>query len=81
MHSFAIYGLEYHEDKFVVGIATESVLEAGFTGLITRAGNLLTAKFKYARPIAGGPIDVDRVEDMMHIVLYSDHFLGVRVFD
>ncbi|MFM7986030.1 MAG: hypothetical protein ACKPKO_42625, partial [Candidatus Fonsibacter sp.] len=70
----------------VIGIDTEKVLEAGFTGLNTRAGDLLTVKYKYARPRAGGNVDAHRIADLMHIVLHSDHILeihdtGVRVFD
>ena len=80
-----MYGPEYHEDKLVIVIFTEA-LEAGFTGVNTRARDLLTVKFKYARPTAGGPIDDARIADLMHIVLYSDHILeihdsGARVFD
>jgi hypothetical protein len=77
--------LEYKPTKFILGIDTEKVLEAGFTGLNTRAGDLLTVKFKYAQPSAGGVVNPVRVADLMHIVLHSDHILeihdtGVRVF-
>ena len=37
-----MHGLAYLEDKFVIGIDTENALEAGFTGMNTRAGDLLT---------------------------------------
>ena len=86
MHYFAMYGREYHEDKLVLGIDTDKLLEAGFTGLNTTAGDLLTVKFKHARPSAGGPTDDDRIGNLMHIVLHSDHIpeindTGVRVFE
>ena len=70
-----------------IGIDTEKkVLEAGFTVLNTRSGDLLTAKVKYARPLAGRAVNPVRLADLMHIVLHSDHILeihdtGVRVFD
>ena len=86
VHNFAITAGEYKATKFVIGIDTEKVLEAGFTGLNTRAGDLLTVKFKYARPRAGGNVDAHRIANLMHIVLHSDHIIeihdtGVRVFD
>ena len=61
------------------------MLEAGFTGLITRAGDLLAVKFGYAKPPAGRAISAQRTANMMHIVLHLDHILeihdtGVRVF-
>ena len=64
------------------GIDTQEVLEAGFTGLNTRAGDVLTVKFKSANPA----VNVARVANLVHIVFPSDHILevhdtGVRVFD
>ena len=38
---------EYRFDKLCVGIDTGTVLEAGFTGLSTRVGDLMTVMFKY----------------------------------
>ena len=76
----------YKATKFVICIDIEKVLEAGFAGLNTRAGDILTAKFKYARPAASGNVDDHRIASFMHIVLHSDHILeihdtGVRVAD
>ena len=70
----------------MIAIDTEKVLEAGFSGLNTRAGDLLTWKFKYNTPAAGGAIATTRVANLMHIVLRSDHILEihdtrVKVFD
>ena len=45
-HSFDIKPNSYNASKFVIVIDTEKVLEAGFSGLNTRAGNLLTVKFQ-----------------------------------
>ena len=70
----------------IIAIDTEKVLEAGFTGLNTRSGDLLTVRFKYNSPVAGGAVAATRIADLMHIVLHSDHSLeihdtGVRVYD
>ena len=86
VHNLAIRAGEYKSTKFVIGIDTEKVLDAGFTGLNKRSGDLLTVKFKYAKPAARGAVNAVRVADLMHIVLHSDHILeihdtGVRVFD
>ncbi|MFM7988745.1 MAG: hypothetical protein ACKPKO_56470, partial [Candidatus Fonsibacter sp.] len=79
-------GYDYRESKFVIGIDTEKVLDARFTGLNTRSGGLLTVKFKYATPQASGAINQYRMANLMHIVLHSDHILeihdtGARVSD
>ena len=76
---------KYRSNKFVSGIETEKVLEARFAGL-NPANDLLTAKFKYAKPTASGAITGQRTANLMHIVLHSDHILEihdtiVRVFD
>ena len=70
----------------MIAIDTEKVLEAGFSGLNTRAGDLLTVKFRYNTPAAGGAVAATRIANLMHIVLRSDRILeihdtGVRVFD
>ena len=69
---------QYRESKFVIGIDTEKVLEAGFTSLNTRAGDLLTVKFEYNKPWNGGNINDNRIADLMHIVLHSDHIIEIH---
>ena len=56
-----------------IAIDAEKVLEAGFTRLNTRAGDLRTVKLKYNSPVAGGAVAATRIADLMHIVLHSDH--------
>ena len=46
VHNFDINAVEYRDYKFILGTDCEKVLEAGFTGLNTRAGDLMTVKFK-----------------------------------
>ena len=41
-HSLDINGPQYRSYKFIASVDTEKVLEAGFTGLNTRAGDLMT---------------------------------------
>ena len=56
----------------------KEVIEAGFAGLNTRAGDLLTVTFKYNTPAAGGAVDATRVANLMRIVIYSDHILEIH---
>ena len=69
----------------VIGVGTEKVLAAGFTGLNTRSGDLLTVTFKCAKPRVApaaidsvGGIHTRRVAELMHIVLHSDHILEIH---
>ena len=58
------------------------MLEAGLSGVSTRASDLMTVMFKYSAEGA----DQIRLADRMHIVLHADqiievHSHGVRVLD
>jgi hypothetical protein len=82
-HSIDISPDQYRNYKFIAAIDTEKVLEAGFTGLNTRAGDLMTIKCK---PVNSG--DYGNVSDptKFHTVLHSDNILeirdqGVAIFD
>ena len=64
----------------VLGIDTEKVLDAGWTGLNTRSGDLMRIAFEYRKGKDA------RYGDRMHIVLHSDQIVeirdtGVVVFD
>ena len=74
MHNFDISAREYRYSKFVLGTDCEKVLDAGFTGLNTRAGDLMSVKFKYA---SKGTADA-RLADRIHIILHSDQILEIR---
>ena len=79
-NSFDITQHEYRCRKFIMGIDMEKVLEAGYTGINTRAGDLMNIRFDHKSA------DADRWAQSMHIVLTSDQILevrdsGVQVFD
>ena len=85
-HATETTGADYRGSKFTSGIDTEKVLDACFTGLNTRSGDLLTVMFEYARPSSSGNVYEDRMANLMHIVLHSDRILemqdtGARVCD
>ena len=76
-----IYPLEYRSHKFIIGIDTEKILEAGFTGINAKAGDLMVVKVKQASGIAQ-----NNLRNKMYITLHSDQILnirdsGVEVFD
>ena len=81
-HSLDITGPQYRSYKFIASIDTEKVLEAGFTGLNTRAGDLLTIKVK---PLDSAAMATSKPTKFF-TVLHSDNILeikesGVTVFD
>lgn len=80
VHSFDITARQYRDHRFIMAIDTEKVLEAGYTGLNTRAGDLMSVRFETMSA------DAYRLADRMHIVLHSDQIMeikdsGVQIFD
>ena len=80
-HSLDITGDQYRSYKHIIAIDTEKVLEAGFTGLNTRAGDLMTIKVK-ALNSAGITVNPDK----FFTVLHGDYIMeirdtGVQIFD
>ena len=78
LHSFDISAQEYKRNSFILGIDTETILHAAFTGHNTRSGELLNIKFDHSLG-GNGPAD-------MYIVLHSDNLVeisdsGVRCYD
>jgi hypothetical protein len=72
-HSIDINSIEYNSYKFVIGIDTEKVLSAGFTGLNTKAGDLMTVKLN------GMPTsDAKYPPDKMYIVMHADMIMNIR---
>ena len=74
LHNFDISAREYRFSKFVLGIDCEKVLDAGFTGINTRAGDLMSIKLKYA----SSGLNSVRLADRLHIILHSDQILEIR---
>ena len=74
VHTFDIAPVEYRDNKFILGTDCEKVLDAGFTGLNTRAGDLMSVKFKYTDKGTNN----ERLAESIHIVLHSDQILEIR---
>ncbi len=82
-HSVSISPLQYRTDHFIIGCDTEKALQAGFTGLNTRQGDLLSVKVK---PVHKSTLLKEQMPDTMYICLHSDQVMeisdqGVQVFD
>ena len=71
-HSIEIGSHEYRHHKFILGIDTEKVLEAGFTGQSTKMGDILNVRFDNRSTNSA------HYPHEMHIILHSDNILEVR---
>jgi hypothetical protein len=74
-HSLAITAEQYRNDHFIIGVDTEKILEAGFTGLNTRAGDLMIVRIK---PANGSVADMPLWATSMFIMLHTDQILEIR---
>jgi hypothetical protein len=70
LHSIDITKHEYQNNKLIIGLDLEKVLEAGWTGINTRAGDLLTIKFKHAECLPDSKLATG-----LHTILVSDNIL------
>jgi hypothetical protein len=71
-HSIDITGREYWHYKFIIGLDLEKVLGSGFTGINTKAGDLITIKTKC------NIADTIWNAKKMHIILHADMILNIR---
>ena len=71
-HSVAITADQYRNDHFIIGVDTEKILEAGFTGLNTKAGDLMVVRGKGANGSLGS------WATSMYIILHTDQILEIR---
>jgi hypothetical protein len=72
LHNFDIDSHEYRNYKMILGIDTEMILSAGFSGLNTKSGDMLCLKFKHK--------DTNNLNyaTKMQVVLHSDNIMQVR---
>ena len=66
---------QYRNDHFIIGVDTEKILEAGFTGLNTRAGDLMIVRIK---PQNGTQAEMPTWATSMFIMLHTDQILEIR---
>ena len=79
LHNFDISALEFRDNHFILAADTEKVLDAGFTGINTRAGDLMSVNLKFNSPGTASATGIyPRLADRIHIVLHSDQILEIR---
>ena len=71
-HSIDIEDSDYRSNRFIFGIDCEKMLAAGFTGLNTKAGDLMTVRAKYLGSNSAF------VPDTLYMVMHSDQILNIR---
>jgi hypothetical protein len=64
---------QYRNDHFIIGCDTEKILEAGFTGLNTRSGDLMIVRGKYANGTLA-----TQWANAIYIILHTDQILEIR---
>jgi len=70
-HNISCTEIQYRTNRFIFGIDCEKMLSAGFTGLNTKAGDLMTVRAKCLGAAAKSP-------DSMYVVLHSDQILNIK---
>ena len=80
VHSFDISASEYRNSKFIMGYDLEKQLGSGFTGISTRASDLMQIKFNHR------DTDNTKYATQVYITLHCDNVLeiresGISVFD
>ena len=71
-HGIDIDSEHYRDCKYIVGIDTEKMLDAGFTGLNSKQGDIMTVRLKQPGVPAAA------LANMLHITLHSDQVLEIR---
>ena len=72
-HSISIRNYQYSFDQFIIGVDTEKILEASFTGVNCRSGDLMTLRGKYSNSNT-----LDAWASCVYIILNSDNSLEIR---
>ena len=75
-HSISPTRLQYQSTHYIVGVDTEKVIEAGFSGLNTKQGDLMTIRCKNANSYnTSSPFFA---ANKIYIVLQTDNILEIR---
>ena len=75
--SFDIKGKQYTKLHHIIAIDAEKTLQAGYTGLDMKRGQLMTVKVKALNQTLLGDELAKRMPDNIHIVLHSDQILDI----
>ncbi len=78
VHNFDITAVQHRDNKFTLATECDKVLDAGFTGLNTRAGDLMSVSLKYKDKGSATGGAYPRLADRIHTVLQRDQILEIR---
>ena len=74
-HPINIFSRWYHTTRYIIGLDMDKISGAGFTGMNTKAGDLVTINF---RGCIGSDILPNSVPSRMYCVLHYDAVLNIR---
>ena len=74
-HPIDIFSRWYHSTKYIIGLDMEKIPRAGFTGMNTKAGDLLTVDF---RKCWHSSINPDSVPGRVHCCLHYNDVFNIR---
>ena len=74
-HSIGIQLKHYRQDKFIVGFSFEKIPDAEWSGINTKAGQILMVNVKALNPANLGDT---KIADMMYSVLEAQQILEIR---
>ena len=75
--SFDISGKQYETLHHIIALDAEKTLQAGYTGLDMKRGQLMTIKVKAMDQTVLGANGARRMPDNIHVVLHSDQILDI----
>ena len=75
-HSISPTRYQYQNDHFILAVDTEKIIEAGFTGLNTKAGDLMSIRCKNANGLPSGVPYFNATR--MYVMLHTDNILEIR---
>ena len=74
-HPINIFSRWYHTTRYIIGLDMEKISGAGFTGMNTKAGDLVTINF---RDCIGADFLPTAIPSRMYCVLHYDAVLNIR---
>jgi hypothetical protein len=77
VHNFDVSAVEYRGCKPILGTYWEKILDAGFSGLNIRAGDVMAVRLNYNTSGINDNTTTGRLADRIHIVFHSDQILEI----
>ena len=76
-HPINVFSRWYHTINYIIGLDLESFAGAGFTGMNTKAGDLLTIEFRNCIHSASDP-DINSVPGRVYCAFHYNAVLNIR---